>query len=355
MNNSFYFAVIFIVIISSVFFDVMICRISPLSRHDKNGFIISYLLISVCALFEGIQVMIDGSSPDYRLLHYAVVFIEFSLSPLVPALFLNIIRPGKSSKAVMLIPAVNFLLLLIDLGFHKIFYVDNANIYHRGEFVFVYPAVLGLSIISLLTGLILLNRDYYSRENALVIFIIVLMIFGLSIQVLNRGIMIDWLVIFISSAMIYFFYSSLVSRCDALTHLLNRNTFENDCRAIKNQACFIYFDIDGFKECNDNHGHSYGDEILKVMAKTLIATYVGYAHIYRLGGDEFCVILTKKTDRADYLNDIFSKRIAQAFSGKEGGLTVSIGKGMFEPGSNTVKEALETADKKMYENKHSRQ
>ena len=56
----------------------------------------------------------------------------------------------------------------------------------------------------------------------------------------------------------------------------------------------IIFDVNYFKVINDTYGHSFGDEILKVIGKIIKKTYSQYGRCYRIGGDEFAVIIEEE-------------------------------------------------------------
>ena len=85
---------------------------------------------------------------------------------------------------------------------------------------------------------------------------------------------------------------------DALTGLPNRSAFEralSECARAENPGrqssalCFI--DLDRFKPVNDTAGHAAGDELLKIVARTIAASCRAQDFAARLGGDEFVVLL----------------------------------------------------------------
>jgi diguanylate cyclase (GGDEF)-like protein len=85
---------------------------------------------------------------------------------------------------------------------------------------------------------------------------------------------------------------------DPLTGLLNRKALETRLIELEQQArltgdsvCFIVCDIDGFKRINDTHGHDRGDAVLRATAYEMRKTLRSFELIYRLGGEEFLVIL----------------------------------------------------------------
>ena len=53
----------------------------------------------------------------------------------------------------------------------------------------------------------------------------------------------------------------------------------------------IVFDVDDFKHVNDVYGHVKGDLCLSVIANCIKGAYAQYGYCYRIGGDEFCVLL----------------------------------------------------------------
>jgi two-component system, chemotaxis family, CheB/CheR fusion protein len=89
----------------------------------------------------------------------------------------------------------------------------------------------------------------------------------------------------------------LASR-DALTGLLNRRVFHGRLeeelqreRRWPRGLALLFIDLDSFKEVNDRCGHDVGDQLLKVVSQRLLAATRVTDSVFRLGGDEFTVIL----------------------------------------------------------------
>jgi diguanylate cyclase (GGDEF)-like protein len=87
---------------------------------------------------------------------------------------------------------------------------------------------------------------------------------------------------------------------DGLTGLPNRRRLMRDLeRTFRGEgrhhqvrpSTFAFFDLDGFKGYNDTYGHAAGDMLLDRLASRLATTVEGHGRAYRLGGDEFCVLL----------------------------------------------------------------
>lgn len=89
-------------------------------------------------------------------------------------------------------------------------------------------------------------------------------------------------------------YLSELALSDALTGLGNRHALEEKFTKIKAQAerldlplTFIYWDMNGLKRVNDQHGHAAGDQALKILATALRSTFRQEDQAFRIGGDEF--------------------------------------------------------------------
>ena len=86
---------------------------------------------------------------------------------------------------------------------------------------------------------------------------------------------------------------------DVLTGLMNRNQYEAYCQKIQHQTdglTCIYIDANGLHEINNTKGHLAGDQMLRYIADTLKVQF-GENDVYRIGGDEFVVFQTKRTEQ----------------------------------------------------------
>ncbi|MGL4406342.1 MAG: putative bifunctional diguanylate cyclase/phosphodiesterase, partial [Notoacmeibacter sp.] len=171
---------------------------------------------------------------------------------------------------------------------------------------------------------------------------------------------------------------------DGLTGVLNRSAFNEAAEKLfvalkgrKHSGLLVFFDLDGFKGINDNHGHATGDKILKELSKRTIELSKAFfkadrmfnfltdeqsqANLWklpifaRLGGDEFVLIvphcgnirtckqftfeLTQKLLEPYVLDDLTLKASA------------SLGCAMFPEGADTLENALHRADAALYHSK----
>ena len=80
---------------------------------------------------------------------------------------------------------------------------------------------------------------------------------------------------------------------DALTGVFNRAEFDKTYRQCRSgQIGVLVVDVDQFKHYNDDYGHDVGDRVLTRVADALKNSFREEDHISRIGGDEFCVIMT---------------------------------------------------------------
>ena len=118
---------------------------------------------------------------------------------------------------------------------------------------------------------------------------------------------------------------------DALTDVLNRGAFEEiyHSDAILEYDALIIADVDHFKQYNDSHGHDIGDRVLQTVTRTIREHIREDDLIFRIGGDEF-VILLKKADRnkSDRILEIVNRINRRLSSGDEEMLNLTISAGI---------------------------
>ncbi len=150
----------------------------------------------------------------------------------------------------------------------------------------------------------------------------------------------------------------LEARTDSLTGLRNRRSLMADLEvqlALAGPAsprALLLFDLDGFKEYNDAFGHPAGDELLVRLAVRLSEAIGPSGHAYRLGGDEFCALVTPDRDGVDALLAACSAALNERGEGFE--VTCSFGAVVLPEEASTPTQALQLADRRMYARKGGR-
>jgi two-component system cell cycle response regulator len=147
-------------------------------------------------------------------------------------------------------------------------------------------------------------------------------------------------------------------RTDSLTGLGNRGRMEVDLAAICEQAgaerpAMLYlFDLNGFKRYNDTFGHPAGDRLLHRLGGLLKEAIGDDGSAYRIGGDEFCLLLTCAAGRFDAV----AKGAAEALTASDRGVEVAAawGAATIPTEAGNPSAALQLADVRMYAQKESR-
>jgi diguanylate cyclase (GGDEF)-like protein len=145
---------------------------------------------------------------------------------------------------------------------------------------------------------------------------------------------------------------------DALTGLGNRRALmlrleaEVEAATEGGPRAVMLFDLDGFKQYNDWHGHPAGDALLRRLGERLAVSVAPNAEAFRLGGDEFCVLAVG--------DEIETRRVRsaaiEALCDVEGGFEVgsSCGFVMVPRDAATPSSVLQTADERLYAEKARR-
>ncbi|HET6370718.1 MAG TPA: GGDEF domain-containing protein, partial [Nitrospiria bacterium] len=147
------------------------------------------------------------------------------------------------------------------------------------------------------------------------------------------------------------------SRTDFLTGVANHRAFYDKARVeilrlARNGRPFTvaHFDLDNFKEINDRYGHVVGDEVLRVVAKTISANLRGIDMIARLGGDEFVILLPETdADPARLAVGKIQKVLSGEMDRNRWMVTFSIGVVTFGAPPRSVEEMINKADRLMYD------
>lgn len=150
-----------------------------------------------------------------------------------------------------------------------------------------------------------------------------------------------------------------IASVDFLTNIPNRRFFfdigEKEyhlANRYKQDLSLLFLDIDFFKKINDNYGHNIGDEILKIVAKTITdSTRKSDIHA-RVGGEEFSILLVN-TD----INGakIFAEKLRQSMENicfknenDDIGITTSIGISKLTAKDKSIYDIFKRADEALY-------
>jgi len=143
---------------------------------------------------------------------------------------------------------------------------------------------------------------------------------------------------------------------DALTGVRNRHGMEIAIKAQVQQVqpfALLIFDLDNFKQINDQQGHSAGDEVIRRVAQVLTSQARPSDQVFRLGGDEFLVLLPGEGEEGA---QGFATRIQSVLGqpDQQTPVTVSVGIALYPEDETEVPHLIRLADARMYRQKMGR-
>ena len=151
---------------------------------------------------------------------------------------------------------------------------------------------------------------------------------------------------------------------DCVTGLPNRvmlsevvSTEIENCDKVNNKFALIFIDLDNFKFINDSYGHMAGDKLLMEVGKRLKETLNEYMMAFRLGGDEFIILIKAILDKEEA--EIHSKALLESLAnpvsidGNMFHVTHSSGIVLYPENGINFDELLKNADTAMYISKAS--
>ncbi len=150
---------------------------------------------------------------------------------------------------------------------------------------------------------------------------------------------------------------------DPLTGVLNRGAYNlkmgqmiHEFKRYKEEWALLILDIDHFKKFNDDHGHHVGDKVLKSVTGTVRNSIRISDQIFRYGGEEFVVLLSRiNTKTASQLAEKICREVERDYfvdGDKKLQVTISIGVAIVGK-DDTELSLFERADKAMYRAKNN--
>lgn len=258
------------------------------------------LMVDICSRFDG--------RPDtlYPVINHCGNFLIFLLSPILPSLWLlyvhaQVFQEEQKTRGLFtplfIINGVNAGLVVLNQFYGWFYYIDSANIYHRGP-LFLLPASIVLALIIAAFAVIVANRAKIGEKQyfALAFFAlppfvcIILQIIFYGMSLMLNGIVLSLMIVSlnIQNRNMYTDYLTGINNRKRLDIYLREKISTNtEGKAFS----AIMIDLNNFKSINDAFGHDVGDNALQVFAKLLKSCLRADDFIARFGGDEFCIVL----------------------------------------------------------------
>ena len=316
---------------------------------DKKRVLRLYVLIATVFILS-IIVFVEFyiiDNPDLKVLRLILMSIRYSATPLILAQVMHSLVK-RMTWVVFMPAAASAVINVISIFTGIVFYINDANEFHRGPLGFLPFIMVGLYGV-VLVYLLVRHSNKRLIEIVSIAFLAVALGSGLILPFIFHGDYASMFCITIAVALFSYYEFSIIelTKKDPLTGLLNRQAYYLDIeKDSKNITALISIDMNGLKAINDNEGHAAGDEALVTIAMCFTKSLKLKQSAYRTGGDEF-IILCRKSFKNDVLQLVerINKYVAQTK------YTCSIGYSFNFDGDKTIDQMATESDAMMYENK----
>lgn len=374
----FYTVVIFICILSMFTLAIDVGKNTILSITEIKWFKATFIVVAIGSICEWAGAYFDDCHNYPHILHYAVTFTEFSVTPYLTILLARSCGIKKSLITMSIIFMIHSALEIILLPFGKIFYIDSVGHFQRGDFYWLYMVACALSFAYIITVFGIIGKRHKNQNIAVNFLISLIFVIGQVATLWDGTIKTGYIAISITAILLYIYEQNLIrlqmintidmeqsiSNHDVLTGMFSRISFERKVQELNNKIkkdtenCkfgLCECDLNNLKIVNDSFGHDVGDNYIKNCCASICNIFNGYP-IYRIGGDEF-VILLENQDLA-HIEEL--KKIIDNFSIGEAIKEVDLfdkqffasGFAVFDKNSDSsVSDVLKRADIEMYKNK----
>ena len=322
----------------------------------RNAFLRGFATILFCALLDWTRVELNGSQLVPVWLHGAVVSLEYTLAPVVVLFLIGVM--GAIERNSFLVPLLAFNgLLQFTSGFTEwIFYIDAANNFVRGEWFRVHVLIYSIAIFVMYWEVYRCSWIYQNRNGWMLFMSILSLTIGVGENEFGGECHTTFLAVSIAATMFYVYFMDIGIQTDPMTKLLNRRCYDSHLKKIDCPTAVVMFDVDKFKYINDTYGHEKGDIVLQHVAICLRRTFGRLGYLYRLGGDEFCLILRKGyLDKVDFglLRRALDRHLEMYRRHEPLMPAVSMGHAIYD-GGLSVQNVVKQADQQMYADKKGR-
>ncbi|MBR3249642.1 MAG: GGDEF domain-containing protein [Clostridia bacterium] len=377
-----YIAVSFICVFSLVIGIIGMAENELFSTRRKRRFIILASIIIFEIIIDAISLGMDGKATEYVALYKILKITEFIVSPVIPIMLVKQVTYkafwDKIKKLFIVMFSINAILQAMTFFWPIMFKIEENAIYYRTPWTFIYISILIVFFAALFEVAARKTFTQNTSKYGCTLFLInVFLLSGMIMRLFYPQSNADWLCITIGFFVFTFYFSNSYLKVDSITTLLNQKAFRNYLRRVKYSTAIIVIDANNFKSINDTYGHQSGDWALSRIAELIFKVYNRVGYCYRIGGDEFGVILkpgvlkkiTYKNKNFDTyaaledLLDTLNKEIA-CVSKRHPMLNdgVSQGYGIYNSALDnpsieeykTIEEVLKIADERMYRQKKIR-
>ena len=326
---------------TGLFSRVILIAIATMILEIASVWLDTYGNASLDFVDEVIYVLIYLAAPVVILL-LAMLFDDAT------ARYRREIRVGAVICAILILP---------NLLTHGLFSVTGDTVYARGP---LYPEYLVLCVVC---GGVFMAASFHSMRNRngyrkwMMYAIFVFAVIFMGIESYDPRVLVDWPALTIGITLYYIYLRELQFSYDTLTGVFNRMSFAEAVTTAGGEmpVTMVMLDLNGLKDVNDAIGHAQGDAYIVAAADLISSAFEGVGIVYRIGGDEFCVIC-RGVSPCEVRGCVDELRLRTRDYDEQADYSFSIACGVAEreSGSESLYQTLSRADRNMYSHKSHR-
>ena len=195
---------------------IHVMRYSGISKSQKIWFLMTFLVIMLCAGAE-YAVHCGVYNPKYAPVLTIITVLQFSIAPMLGILFSGALGMHNQWKAAAIFLCTNLVVEIVAACFGWVFYFNETG-YYRGEYFVLYTAFYSVSLIYLLVNLVRVGRRFSYRDTGTIIMIFVLLAAGILPMTIYK-INITYMAIAMAASVSYIYYNDLTQQ-DIQTELV---------------------------------------------------------------------------------------------------------------------------------------
>ena len=336
-------------VLITLFLLIFVLTNSLTDKRLNMQFLITITLFSLLVIVDSIEYYL--SSLSYPTIGRIIMSIlGYTLRPIIIMNVILLVHQFKPKKLIlyfipcMLVFIISSTALFSDISFSY----DEANKFVRGPLGLVPHIVSIFYLVLTFYFSFTMYKEKSILENVIVLALIFSIIISIIVEMIFKIEGVLNMSIIISIAFYYLYINVQAYKRDTLTGALNRHSFFLDSKKIgKSLITIISLDVNDLKIINDSLGHLEGDALLCNITHIISKNLRGGSRLYRIGGDEFVILITKRMatfEAEEMYNSINTDLLKNNYS-------CAIGIAYVYDENESFKSLLKKADELMYEDK----
>jgi len=350
MSGINYFQSNFATVVSSFGLIILLVFNRGAKQRIKKLMFLSAVAVLLLSVADYVDVAVSYEM-DLLGLRMVASIVGYILRPAPLYLMALCVLKHKKRNYFFAIPLViNAVILLINPFTEVVFRFNELGSFERGVLGYV-PHIVGIFYM-VLVGYCALRMFYdkYINEGLILLFMEIMAIIAILMETFSPDKIYVSTAYAIFNILYYVFNHVQIFSKDQLTGLLNRASFYEDCRRYRgNISGLISIDMNELKWINDNYGHAEGDKAIKTVTKCLSEAFGRKFPVYRMGGDEFTVIIWEGNEKETDDKISLCRQLLE-----KSDRSCAFGTAYYDRGSGDeidINKLLKEADEEMYSDK----